>query len=412
MLTAYDGTAITYDAIGNPLSDGTRTYTWEHGREMASVSVGSETWTNTYNADGLRTKRTNGATAYDYVYYGGQLMYMMAKVPNAQTGKSTNYHLIFSYTPEGAPMGMTYQGTAYYYLTNLQGDVVAILNNQGQRIVSYTYDAWGNPLSTVVHVSADDANYAKYSTIAELNPLRYRGYVYDAETGLYYLNSRYYNSEIGRFINGDGLIVTGQEFAGNNMFAYCGGNPITYNDFSGKERNYCVNLTDTGGKRNPLIYRQDASPCTELTYGKYPASKNSCGVIAAYNALVLKGYKGQENSFPSILEDFEDLGYPLANGKLGTWPTSIGVYMTRRGVECSRWVGFGDLDKIIKPGEVLIVSVWNNGSIKNGMHTFTCLRTESGWETYNRYYANRAICYQSFNDILEVDRLAYVLMIY
>ena len=249
LLTSYGDMPITYDAIGNPLTMGQWRFQWEHGRELDSMyTVTNELdkdgnpvidtrWNFTYNADGLRTKRTNGTLTYDYVYYGGQLMYMMVKDTGAQSPTKGNHHFILSYTPEGIPMGITYQGTAYYYLTNLQGDVVAILNNKGHRIISYTYDAWGNLLSTVVHVAENDkdyaANYAKYSTIAAFNPLRYRGYVYDTETGLYYLQSRYYNPEIGRFLNADGYTSTMQGFTGNNMFAYCGNNPVNRYDHSG-----------------------------------------------------------------------------------------------------------------------------------------------------------------------------------
>ena len=234
LLTEYDGQAITYDAIGNPDAIDGWEFTWEHGRELASMEKGATTWDFTYNADGLRTKRTNGSTTYDYVYYGGQLMYMMAKNTNSSSGTTGNHHFLLSYTPEGIPMGITYQGTAYYYLTNLQGDVVAILNNQGQRIISYSYDAWGNPLDTVIHVPTDNENYEKYSTIAERNPLRYRGYVYDAETGFYYVSSRYYDPEIGRWINADNQIAgVGGEVLGYNMFAYCMNNPVNMSDPTG-----------------------------------------------------------------------------------------------------------------------------------------------------------------------------------
>lgn len=196
------------------------------------------------------------------------------------------------------------------------------------------------------------------------------------------------------------------------MFVYCENTPVIYSDTSGNARNYCVMLTDSGGNHNPLIYRQDAYPCTRLTYGNYSATLNSCGVIATYNTLVLKGYTGHENSFPSILEDFEDLGYPLLNGRWGTWPTRIGEYMVRRGIESSRWMGFGDLDTIVQPGSILIVSIWHNKPLENGMHTFACARTEVGWDVYNRHYINRASSYKTFDDILEDDYLAYALIVY
>ena len=129
--------------------------------------------------------------------------------------------LNFAYDASGTPMAVTYGGTTYYYATNIQGDVVAILNASGTAVVTYTYDAWGNILTTTGTMA---------STLGVHNPLRYRGYVYDPETGLYYLQSRYYNPALARFICADSLVSTGQGILGNNMFAYCNNNPISYSD--------------------------------------------------------------------------------------------------------------------------------------------------------------------------------------
>ena len=215
MLTGYDGKTITYDTIGNPLSDGTWTYTWEHGRELASMSDGSTTWSYEYNADGLWTKRTNGSTTYSYIYNGSSLSRMTV-------GSNTLY---FAYDATGTPMSVTYNGTNYYYVTNIQGDITAILNTSGTAVVQYTYDAWGNILTTTGSMA---------STLGETNPLRYRGYVYDRETRLYYLQSRYYDPTIGRFLNADNYPTTGQGLTGNNMFAYCGNNPVSREDTGGE----------------------------------------------------------------------------------------------------------------------------------------------------------------------------------
>lgn len=95
--------------------------------------------------------------------------------------------------------------------------MVGIIDKSGNLLVSYTYDAWGNILSVTGSMA---------STLGKLNPLTYRGYVYDWEIGLYYLRSRYYNPERGRFINADAFVSTGQGFVGNNMFAYCNNNPV------------------------------------------------------------------------------------------------------------------------------------------------------------------------------------------
>ena len=178
------------------------------------MSSGTVTWSYAYDANGMRTGRTNGTTTYSYVYNGSQLTQMTA-------GTNT---LRFAYDASGVPMAVNFNGTNYYYLVNLQGDVMGIVDSTGNIVVNYTYDAWGKPLSTTGMMA---------STLGSLNPLRYRGYVYDQETGLYYLQSRYYNPEIGRFINADGFTSTGQGLLGNNMFAYCGNNPISRYDPTG-----------------------------------------------------------------------------------------------------------------------------------------------------------------------------------
>ena len=220
LLTEYDGQTITYDQIGNPLTDGTWTYSWKHGRELASMTDGSTTWNYTYNADGLRTKRTNGEDTYDYVYLDGQLVKLTVN------DSGNEIVMYFAYDADGTPLSVNYQGTTYYYATNLQGDVVAIVNQSGNKLVSYTYDAWGKPYPS----EGSGAN-----TLGKYNPLRYRGYVYDTETGLYYLRSRYYDPEMGRFINEDGYTSTGQGVVGNNMFTYCGNNPVTNHDPGGNK---------------------------------------------------------------------------------------------------------------------------------------------------------------------------------
>ena len=221
LLTAYDGVTITYDGIGNPLTDGTWTYTWEHGRELATMSSGSTTWTYTYDANGMRTSRTNGTTTYNYIYNGSQLVQMTV-------GNDTLY---FTYDASGVPTTVTLNGVVYYYVVNMQGDVVAIYTADGTSVCYYNYNAWGKTVTATTN-----NNY----TIDELNPLRYRGYVYDSDTGLYYLQSRYYNPEWGRFINADGYTSTGQGTLGNNMFAYCGNNPVIREDEGGKFWNVVI----------------------------------------------------------------------------------------------------------------------------------------------------------------------------
>ena len=214
LLTAYDGKPITYDGIGNPLTYDGWTFTWEHGRELSAMSKAGTTWQYTYDANGMRTSRTNGAITYRYIYNGGQL---------TQMHKGTDI-LHFVYDAGGTQVALIYNGSVYYYLTTLQGDTFAIADSDGTIVVEYIYDAWGKILSITGSMA---------STLGVLNPLRYRGYVYDHETGLYYLQSRYYNPEWGRFLNADAFVSTGQGLLGNNMFAYCLNNPIAYKDVTG-----------------------------------------------------------------------------------------------------------------------------------------------------------------------------------
>ena len=178
------------------------------------MTDGIATWNYAYDANGMRTSRTNGTTIYSYVYNGSQLMQM----------KVGNDTLQFIYNAMGEPVAMLWNGTLYYIVTTLQGDVNLILNTDNEIVVWYEYDAWGN----VVQIGGLLAD-----TLGALNPLRYRGYVYDTETGLYYLQSRYYNPEWGRFINADAFVSTGQGILGNNMFAYCENNPVNRYDPSG-----------------------------------------------------------------------------------------------------------------------------------------------------------------------------------
>ena len=274
LLTAYNGKTITYDGIGNPLNDGTWTYTWENGRQLASMTRTGETWEYSYNADGLRTERSNGTVTYDYIYSGSQLIQMTV-------GNDTLY---FSYDAAGTPMAVTYNGTSYYYATNLQGDIIAILDTSGNAVVEYTYDAWGNILT------------ATNSTLGNLNPLRYRGYVYDTETTLYYLQSRYYDPEMGRFINADSYASTGQGVLGNNMFVYCNNTPVMLCDPQG----HCP--CGTIGIKSDFAYANHCPVC---------GSGGGGGAGGAGIAIAL------EKVSTAILE---------GAAKIGTWAVAVSTY--------------------------------------------------------------------------------------
>ena len=154
LLTSYDGNTITYDTIGNPLTDGTWTYTWQNGRELASMSNGATTWTYTYDANGMRTSRTNGTVTYNYIYNGGQLVQMTRGTDVLYFDHATGTVTWTDTTTDTS--------TVYYYVHNLQGDVIAILDSAGTAVVNYAYDAWGNLL---------EIGGTMASTLGTLNPL-------------------------------------------------------------------------------------------------------------------------------------------------------------------------------------------------------------------------------------------------
>ena len=211
LLTKYNGTAIGYDTIGNPTSyyNGWN-FTWKQGREMATATKSGQSLSFTYNADGLRTTKTVNGVVHTYYYSGSKLV------------RETygDYVLDFFYDQNGTPFMLLQNGNIYYYITNTQGDVIRLVDINGNVAASYRYDPYGKATSAL-------------GSHANINPLRYRGYVFDHETGLYYLQSRYYDPETGRFINADAFASTGQGLLGNNMFAYCGNNPSSYADALG-----------------------------------------------------------------------------------------------------------------------------------------------------------------------------------
>lgn len=119
----------------------------------------------------------------------------------------------------------------YYYVKNNQNDIIGILDESLQQVVSYEYDTWGKLLSIKDEQGNDITN--DVNSIGYKNPYRYRSYRYDSETELYYLNTRYYNPEIGRFINNDEFISTEVGLLGHNMYIYCNNNPSNMQDING-----------------------------------------------------------------------------------------------------------------------------------------------------------------------------------
>ena len=240
-LTSVNGTSLTYDANGNVLTYGNMEFQWFDGRLLHGINInnlydGGINAQFEYNENGVRIEKTvNGKTTHYNI---------VDDIIISQTDGTNT--MFFQYDKNNSPIGLVFNNTQYFYLTNQMGDIIAITDATGSVIVKYYYDAWGNTLS--LQLEADISTEA--ALVASCNPLRYRGYYLDIETGLYYLKSRYYYPQISRFINADMLVIQPEEklcTAGENMFVYCCNEPISRMDRLGT-----LSMSAVKKKYNPI----------------------------------------------------------------------------------------------------------------------------------------------------------------
>ena len=217
-LTSFNGKAITYDAMGNPLSYMGMSLTWEKGRQLKTLKKSGTLSQYVYDNDGRRIQKTVGDKVTRFYLDGDKII-----AQKEEGGERMD----FLYDEKGTPFAFEYQGKMYFYQTNLQGDIIGIVDSKGSQVVVYRYDAWGEVL-----VSSDASGFG----LAQINPLRYRGYYYDQETGLYYLQTRYYDPKVRRFLNADDASVLTkdpEQLTEKNLYAYCDDNPVMYRDDTG-----------------------------------------------------------------------------------------------------------------------------------------------------------------------------------
>ena len=229
-LTSYNGQTITYDAIGNPTNDGTWTYTWQAGRQLKQMSAEGTSVSFKYDHNGMRVQKVVEQSWYPetthYTYHGKLLTHMTVDYTDFdEVAHQDKLH--FFYDEQNRPAKVEFNGTMYTYLHNMQGDIVGLLDSAGILMVEYKYDAWGKPLATTGSLAV---------TLGNRNPFRYRGYVFDEESRLYWAKNRYYNSELTRFIIADtieAIQASVGTIANRNHFVYCDNNSVHRKDTNG-----------------------------------------------------------------------------------------------------------------------------------------------------------------------------------
>lgn len=220
LLVSNGSYPLTYDAMGNLSTYADWVYEWEGGRQLVKQTQNEKVVSYKYDHNGMRISKTyshTSGTVYavtNYAYNGTKLVHM--------TKNSDVLH--FFYDNQGRPTKVSYNDEMYTYLHNLQGDIVGIIDSNGMLVVEYKCNAWGTILSKSGNM---------VDTLGKLNPFRYRGYIFDEETWMYWLRSRYYYLELYRFINADRMFGNKRNMLTNNLYCYCRNNPVMYHDPSG-----------------------------------------------------------------------------------------------------------------------------------------------------------------------------------
>ena len=198
---------------------------------MTNVETSTKSISYQYNADGIRTQKTVGSVTTDFFLDGSRIV--------AQKSSDNNKVMWFYYDANGTRDAVKYNGEIYYYFYNGQGDVLGMYDNDLNVVALYTYDSWG-----VCSATNGSGGTLAADSIGALNPFRYRGYYYETETGFYYLQSRYYDPNTGRFISADDVEYLGanETVDSYNLFAYCGNDPVNMSDPSGKWPQFIVSF--------------------------------------------------------------------------------------------------------------------------------------------------------------------------
>ena len=219
-MMSFGNQACEYDSMGNPTKYRGKSATWK-GRQLLSYAGVDFTY------DGRGRRITKDSVTY--VYDSQDRL-----IKQTSYSQYSTQVLEFYYDFEGVA-AVSYNGFMFFYVKDGQGNIISLVDKDGNEVVHYNYDAWGNH-----EVAAPDGGTIAGSThIGNLNPFRYRSYYYDTETGLYFLQTRYYDPEVGRFLNRDSVQYAAPEaINGLNLYAYCLNNPVEYVDPNGSDWQY------------------------------------------------------------------------------------------------------------------------------------------------------------------------------
>ena len=349
-LISFNGQTCAYDLLGNPTTYRGNTLTWTHVRRLASYGTN----TYTYGADSIRTSKTINGITTTYTLDGNKIL--------KETDETKT--LIYYYGNDGV-IGFKYNNADYYYEKNLQGDVIAIYNARGTKVASYVYDAWGKNLNVT--------NYTAES-IGSINPFRYRSYYYDVENGLYYLEARYYDPEVARFISAEEIIAPSCRLNSHNLYAYCYNEPVGTRVPSVERGN---GVPTRSINNTSLVQNATNAPNSEHTVSQSPAEDVTTNVsepLAFLAMLAVYCYMSQE----IIKQTIQNLvGYELnctKNENVDHIPLTPLAYW-EKGTIISNTI-CGDNDKfLVLSGELTFGennSLGFNGGVRINAGNFSC----------------------------------------
>ncbi len=338
-LTSYNNKPITYDDLGNMTSFDNNIFSWINGVELARITnnVENKDVKFQYDENGIRKSKTYNNIKTKYYTLNDEIIY-----------EDKNGNIIYYLYDSDGLVGLKYNENVYYYEKNLQDDIIGIIDENGNKIVTYIYDSWGKILSIKDQNNNDISSNLNH--IGNINPFRYRSYYYDVEIGLYYLNHRYYNPEIGRFISPDVVIGANEDMLSYNLYAYVSNNPISNCDNTGNGRIFnkivsaIVNLFSKKAKKKKKKTNTKKSSVKGVCKEKKPSGPVSVTYGASTNVNVTS-----KNKIGSVSTSFNTCGVSADHNFFDSYgydvgPTSADFYTAAKtgDTTCKQMIGIDD----------------------------------------------------------------------